>query len=99
MFSSLTCRGLPKTGALYKTKCAACHGPEGAGKEAIKSLVSDEAKKMSDADMTKFLSSNPEHAGAAKALTPKPVTAIISHVANCRRSSQPALPDCIAACR
>jgi mono/diheme cytochrome c family protein len=66
--------------ALYKTKCAACHGPEGAGKGAIKSLVSDEAKKMSDADMTKFLASNPKHAGVAKSLTPDQVTAILSHV-------------------
>jgi len=66
LFSSLTCRGLPKTGALYKTKCAACHGPEGAGKEAIKSLVSDEAKKMSDADMTKSCPATPEHAGQPK---------------------------------
>jgi mono/diheme cytochrome c family protein len=66
--------------ALYKTKCAACHGPEGAGKGTVKSLVSDEAKKMSDEDMTKFLSTNPKHAGAAKSLTPDQVTAILSHV-------------------
>jgi mono/diheme cytochrome c family protein len=66
--------------ALYKTKCAACHGPEGAGKGAIKSVVSDEAKKMSDADMTKFLSTNPKHAGVAKALTPDQVTAVISQI-------------------
>src|SRR5919198_4794366 len=36
--------------SLYKTKCAACHGADGAGKPAAKipSLTSDEAKKMSD---------------------------------------------------
>jgi hypothetical protein len=43
-------------------------------------VVSDEAKKMSDADMTKFVSSNPKHAGVAKSLTPDQVTAIISHI-------------------
>ncbi len=66
--------------ALYKTKCAACHGPDGAGKGAAKSLVSEEAKKMSDEDMTKFLSTNPKHAGVAKALSPDQVKAVISHL-------------------
>ena len=66
--------------ALYKTKCAACHGADGAGKGAAKSLVSEEAKKMSDDDMTKFLSTNPKHAGVAKALTPDQVKAVISHL-------------------
>jgi mono/diheme cytochrome c family protein len=66
--------------ALYKTKCAVCHGPDGAGKGAAKSLVSDEVKKMSDEDMTKFLASNPKHAGVNKALTPDQVKAVISHV-------------------
>jgi mono/diheme cytochrome c family protein len=66
--------------ALYKTKCAACHGPDGAGKGAAKSLVSDDVKKMTDDDVTKFLSSNPKHAGVNKALTPEQVTAVISHI-------------------
>ena len=41
--------------SLYKTKCAACHGADGAGKPAAKipSLTSDEAKKMSDDDISK----------------------------------------------
>jgi len=44
--------------ALYKAKCAMCHGPDGAGKPAAKipSLISDEAKKKSDADLTKAVS-------------------------------------------
>ena len=66
--------------AVYKTKCAACHGPDGAGKGAAKSLVSDDVKKMSDEDMTKFLASNAKHAGVNKAMTPEQVTAVISHV-------------------
>jgi len=66
--------------ALYKAKCAACHGPDGAGKGAAKSLVSDEVKKMSDEDITKFLASNPKHASANKTLTPEQVTAVISHI-------------------
>ena len=39
---------------IYKTKCAMCHGADLAGKPAAKipSLVSDDAKKASDADLT-----------------------------------------------
>ena len=39
--------------ALYKSKCAACHGADGAGKPAMKapSLISADEKKKSDADL------------------------------------------------
>src|SRR5271165_3876220 len=41
--------------ALYKAKCAMCHGADAAGKAAAKipSLISPEAKAKSDADLTK----------------------------------------------
>ncbi len=67
--------------ALYK-KCATCHGPDGAGKPAAKipSLVSDNAKKKSDEDITKFLASNPKHAGVAKALSADQTKAVIGYV-------------------
>ena len=47
---------------LYKAKCAACHGADGAGKPAAKipSLISDEAKKMSDADFEKAVADKPK---------------------------------------
>jgi len=68
--------------ALYKAKCAMCHGPDGAGKPAAKipSLVSPEVKAKSDDDIVKFLGSNPKHAGVAKALTPDQTKAIIGCV-------------------
>jgi len=66
--------------AAYKTKCAACHGPDGAGKGAAKSLITDEVKKQSDDDIVKFLSINPKHAGVAKSLTPDQTKAIIGYV-------------------
>lgn len=39
--------------ALFKTKCAACHGADGAGKAAMKgtNLLSPEAKQRSDAEL------------------------------------------------
>lgn len=66
--------------AAYKTKCAACHGPEGAGKGAAKSLITDEVKKQSDDDIAKFVSTNPKHAAVAKALTPDQTKAIIAYI-------------------
>ena len=67
---------------LYKTKCAACHGVDAAGKPAAKipSLVSDDAKKMSDADLEKAVTEKPKHAGVAKSLTPDQVKMVIGYV-------------------
>jgi cytochrome c553 len=67
---------------LYKTKCAACHGVDGAGKPAAKipSVVSDDAKKMPDGDMTKAVTEKPKHAGVAKSLTPDQVKMVIGYI-------------------
>jgi mono/diheme cytochrome c family protein len=67
---------------LYKQKCAACHGVDGAGKPAAKipSLISDEAKKMSDADLAKAVTEKPKHAGIAKSLTPDQVKMVVSYI-------------------
>ena len=48
-------------GALYKTKCAPCHGADGSGNTPVgkslkvKALASDEVQKLSDADLTKAI--------------------------------------------
>jgi mono/diheme cytochrome c family protein len=63
----------------FKAKCAMCHGADGAGKGAAKSLVSDEAKKMSDDDITKVITTNPKHA-ALKSLTADQVKAVVGYV-------------------
>lgn len=73
--------------AIYKTKCAACHGVDGAGKPAAKipSLVSDDVKKKSDADLTDMIanggpSKKAMHAFASKGLTPDQIKALVSAV-------------------
>ena len=67
---------------LYKTKCAACHGVDAAGKPAAKipSLISDDAKKLSDADLSKAITEKPKHAGVAKSLTPDQVKMVIGYI-------------------
>jgi mono/diheme cytochrome c family protein len=73
--------------AIYKAKCAACHGADATGKPAAKipSLVSDDAKKLSDADLTDFIanggpSKKPTHAFATKGLTPDDIKAVVSEI-------------------
>lgn len=42
---------------LYKTKCATCHAPDGSGRKALKgsNLLTPEAKKLSDAQLTEAI--------------------------------------------
>ena len=67
---------------VYKTKCAACHGVDAAGKPAAKipSLTGDDAKKLSDADLGKAITEKPKHAGIAKSLTPDQVKMVVSYI-------------------
>jgi mono/diheme cytochrome c family protein len=67
---------------LYKAKCAACHGADAAGKPAAKipSLISDEAKKQSDADLTKGIAETAKHPGAVKSLTGDDTKAIVTYI-------------------
>ena len=63
--------------SVYKAKCAACHGADLAGKPAAKipSLVSDDVKKASDADLTDMISNGGKDKKAMHAFTNKGVTA------------------------
>ena len=80
---------------IYKTKCAACHGADLAGKPAAKipSLVSDDAKKASDADLTDAIANGGKdkkasHAFANKGVTPDQVKMASPTFAKRKRSKQ-----------
>ena len=73
--------------SLYKTKCAACHGADLAGKPAAKipSLVSDDAKKASDADLTDMIANGGKdkkamHAFSNKGVTPDQVKMVVAYI-------------------
>ena len=77
---------------LYKAKCAACHGVDLAGKPAarIPSLVSDDAKKASDADLTDMIANGGKdkksmHAFANKGVTPDQVKMIIAYMRDAQK--------------
>ena len=63
--------------AIYKTKCAACHGADLGGKPAAKipGLVSDNAKKASDSDLTEMIANGGKDKKAMHAFSNKGVTA------------------------
>jgi len=72
---------------IYKAKCAACHGADLAGKPAAKipSLVSDGAKKASDAELTDMIANGGKdkkamHAFATKGVTADQVKMVISYI-------------------
>jgi len=74
-------------GALYKQKCAVCHGADAAGKPAMKapSLISAEAKKMSDAEITDMIANGgkaqkPTHAFGKKGMAPEQIKAVVAFI-------------------
>src|SRR5271169_1701797 len=69
-------------GSIYKAKCAACHGADAAGKPAarIPSLVSDEAKKASNDDLTKAVTEKAKHPATIKSLPPEQVKMVVEYV-------------------
>ena len=87
VFAPRTARGAEDGAALYKAKCAMCHGADATGKPAVKapSLVSDEAKKKSDADYTDMIANGRKekkatHAFSKKGVTDDQIKAIVSYI-------------------
>jgi mono/diheme cytochrome c family protein len=72
---------------VYQTKCAACHGADLGGKPAAKipSLVSDDSKKLSDADLTDMIAEGGKdkkasHAFANKGVTPDQIKMVMAYI-------------------
>ncbi len=68
--------------ALYKAKCAACHGADAAGKPAMKapSLISDEVKKMSDAELAAAITGTAKHPAPVKGLSADDAKAVVTYI-------------------
>ena len=89
-----TTRAAEDGGALFKAKCAVCHGANGEGKPAIKapSLTADEAKKMSDADLTDMIANGSKekkatHAFSKKGVTDEQVKALVAYIRELQKKS------------
>jgi mono/diheme cytochrome c family protein len=73
--------------SIYKAKCAVCHGADLSGKPAAKtpSLVGNQAKRASDADLTDMVASGGKdkktvHAFANKGVSPDQIKMVISYI-------------------
>jgi mono/diheme cytochrome c family protein len=77
---------------VYKTKCAACHGADLAGKPAAKipSLVADDSKKLSDEDLTDAIANGGKnkkasHAFADKGVAPDQIKMVVSYIRDAQK--------------
>lgn len=73
--------------ALYKTKCAACHGPDGKGETAvgkankIRDLGSPEVQQQGDADLTAVITNGKGKMPAyGKSLKPEQVKDLVAFI-------------------
>jgi mono/diheme cytochrome c family protein len=80
-------RGQDAGAALYKTKCAACHGPDGKGETAIgkanklRDLGSAEVQKQSDAELAAVIENGKGKMPAyGKSLKPEQVKDLVAYV-------------------
>ncbi len=69
-------------GDLFKAKCAACHGPNGEGKAALKTpdLKTDAVQKKSDAELKTFISTGAKHDFTKKGLTDEQIDSLVKFI-------------------
>ncbi len=65
--------------ALFKAKCAACHGADGA-KNAKANLTSADVQKKTDDELVTFIGTNPKHNFTKKGLTDDQIKALVAHI-------------------
>jgi mono/diheme cytochrome c family protein len=63
--------------ALFKAKCAACHGPDGT-KLAKANLSSAEVQGKTDADLVTFIGTNAKHNFKTKGLSDEQIKAVVT---------------------
>jgi mono/diheme cytochrome c family protein len=75
--------------AIFKAKCAACHGQDGSGdttmgkKSNLRDLRSADVQKQTDADLTTIIAEGkgkPAHAYKKKGVTDAQVKALVAHI-------------------
>ncbi len=78
--------------AIYKTKCAACHGADGKGETAIgkvnkvRDLGSPEVQKQTDAELTTIIETGKgKMPGYAKSLKPEQVKELVVYIRSIAR--------------
>lgn len=65
--------------ALFKAKCAACHGPDGK-KMAKADLSGATVQAKTDAELVTFIGTNPKHNFKTKGLTDDQIKTLVAHI-------------------
>ena len=73
--------------AMYKAKCAGCHGADGKGKEAMKTkdLASADVQKMSDADLSGIITNGKTPMPPYKTMTPDQVKDMVAFIRSLKK--------------
>ena len=82
---SVNCFADSDSAALFKSKCAMCHGPDGTGsamgqKLGVKSYKSPDIQKQSDGDLKNAITNGKGKMPAYKTLTPEQVDGLVKYV-------------------
>jgi cytochrome c6 len=88
LFSSPAKADTAAAEATYKAKCASCHGPDGKGKEAMKTkdLASPDVQKMSDADLSAVITNGkPPKMPPYKTMTPEQVKDMVAYIRSLKK--------------
>ena len=72
---------------MFKAKCAGCHGADGTGKDAMKTMDmgSADVQKMSDADLSTIITSGKGKMPAYKTLTPDQVKDLVGYIRSLKK--------------
>jgi cytochrome c6 len=65
--------------ALYKAKCAMCHGADGS-KLSAHNLETADVQKLSDGDIAGIITNGKGHMPPTKSLKPEEVSAVVAYV-------------------
>lgn len=87
LFSSAAKADVAAAEATYKAKCAACHGADAKGKEAMKTrdLSSADVQKQSDADLSGIITNGKGKMPPYKTLTPDQVKDLVAYIRSLKK--------------
>lgn len=87
LFSTAAKADVAAAEATYKTKCAACHGADGKGKEAMKTrdLSSADVQKQSDADLSGIITTGKGKMPPYKTMTPEQVKDMVAFIRSLKK--------------
>jgi cytochrome c6 len=73
--------------AMFKSKCAACHGADGKGKDVLKTpdMTTADFQKKSDADLSSSITNGKGKMPAYKTLTPDQVKDLVSYIRSLKK--------------